>query len=292
MARKKAVVGARKSVLNKRRRGFLGVLIPWARRFGFALVLVGGLIWLGAWLTLNGTLGRGKDWMENKILMASADMGFAVENILVDGRVYTNPQILMAIVNVGKGDPLFSFDPRAAQALISKIGWVESASVERRWPDTIYIGLKERKPMALWQDEKTLKLLDSNGTVITADRLERFGGLPVVAGPDAPAHAAALLAGLRAEPVLQPYIAYARRLGERRWDLVLKGGVIVRLPEEDLGLALRRLASAQEENSILEKDIVSIDLRESGRLVVQTKPGAVEEYKASLKIEAKTGSSI
>lgn len=273
----------------------MAVFIPWARRFGAGMLAVVILIGFGAWLSWNGTLDRMKDWAGGKILLASADMGFAVENVLVEGRVYSDPQALMAILNVSRGDPLFAFSPADVQAQIVRIGWIENAVVERRWPDTIYIGLKERKPLALWQDGQTLRLLDDQGGVITSAGLERFGGLPVVVGDDAPMHTADLLASLRAEPVLQPYIAYARRLGERRWDLVLKGDITIRLPEDDLGLALRRLAQSQEEDGIFEKGVMGIDLREPGRLIVQTKPGQVEEYKASLKAgdaQGKTGNSI
>jgi cell division protein FtsQ len=45
-------------------------------------------------------------------------------------------------------------------------------------------------------------------------------------------------------------------------------------------LALRRLAGAQTADRIFEKDITAIDLREAGRMVVRTRPGALEEYKA------------
>lgn len=295
MAQRTSSPGTRRSAINRRRRGPMAVLVPWARRFGVGLLAVLLLVGLGAWLSWNGALERMHGWAGNKILMAGADMGFAVKNVLVEGRVYTDPQTLLAVINVGEGDPLFSFSPAGVQEQITRIGWVESAVVERRWPDTIYIGLKERKPLALWQDGRTLRLLDDRGEVITSEGLERFGGLPVVIGEDAPQHAAVLLAGLRAEPVLQPYVAYARRLGERRWDLVLKGDITVRLPEEDLELALRRLAESQEENGIFEKDIVGIDLREPGRVSVQAKPGRVEEYRASLKAGnagTKTGNSI
>jgi len=284
--------GTRQSVMNKRRRGFLAVFLPWLRRFGVVLVVAVALVWSGAWLYANGTFGRSKDWADNQVLAVTSRMGFTLKNVLVEGRVYSDPQTLLAIVNVEKGDPLFSFDPKAAQALLMQVGWVEAARVERRWPDTIYIGLKERVPLALWQADKTLKLLDTKGKVIETNHLERFSDLMIVMGEDAPAHTAELLENLKAEPALLSRVEFARRLGERRWDLVLKGGVTVKLPEADMGLALREVVKAQEDEAILDKNIVSLDLRETGRLIVQAKIGEAQAYRASLGMDAKTGNNI
>lgn len=55
------------------------------------------------------------------------------------------------------------------------------------------------------------------------------------------------------------------------------------MPESDLGLNLRRLAQVQEENGLLDQDITAVDMRESDRISIRTKPGQVQEYKASLK---------
>ena len=60
------------------------------------------------------------------------------------------------------------------------------------------------------------------------------------------------------------------RVGERRWDLKLKNGMLVHLPEKDLGYAFRRLADEQLENDIFSRNISTIDLREPDRLIVQT----------------------
>lgn len=267
--------------VNKRRKGFLAVLIPWARRFGLVLGIFLGGLWLGSWLYMSGAMGRAGDWAANKMLLASADLGFSVENVIVEGRVHTDPQVLKAILNIEKGDPLFAFNPKQATDLIREIGWTENVRVERRWPDTIYIGLKEREPLALWQQDQTMKLLDRHGEVIATDRLDPFADLVVVMGENAPKFTPDLLVDLNAEPVLSDRVAAAKHIGGRRWDLDLKNGVEVKLPEEDQELALRRLADAQKESGLLDKDILSVDLREADRISVKTKPGAVQNYSSS-----------
>lgn len=283
-----ALIGTRRKTIDRRLGGRRAIWVNRVQRFGIKLAVVVFIVWMGAWLHFSGSFSRAGYWVDEKILDITADMGFKVENILVEGREFTDAQALRAIINIDKGDPLFLFDPGAARKSIEELSWVKKARIERRLPDTIYIGIEERLPLALWQKDKQLHLIDADGQVVNTDGLKRFKDLIVVMGEGAPAQAKALLDNIAAEPVLQERTKVARWIDGRRWDLSFEKDITVKLPETDLGLALRRLALAQEEDGLLDKDITSVDLREPDRIVVRTRPGAVQEYKAGLK----TGDNI
>ncbi len=242
------------------------------------------VIWAAAWLFLSGAVGRGVQWTEDKIYQETADRGFIINNVLVEGRVNTDPDMLRALLDVNRGDPVFAFDPREAKDLIERLTWIKEAHVERRLPDTVYIGLRERVPLALWQDKGKIRLVDGEGVTLTDKNLGKFGDLLIIVGDDAPQHAPELVNMLGAEPDIRGRIEAATWVGERRWDLKLKNGMTVKLPESDLGLALARLSQAQDKDGLLDKDITVIDVRESDRITVRTKPGAVEEYKGGKDI--------
>ena len=244
------------------------------------------MLWLGAWIWLSHTPQKIAHWSAVQFQQLAATQGFAVQNILVEGRKNTDPDVLRALLNVERDDPVFAFNPVEAKELIERISWVREAHVERRLPDTIYIGLVERVPLALWQNKGKVRLIDADGVTLTDRKLKKFSDLIVLVGQDAPKHAPALLRLLHVEPVLKDSIEAATWVGKRRWDLKTKGGITVKLPEGDLGLAVRRLAKSQEDDHLLDKEINVIDLREPDRITVRTKPGAVKEYKAGL------GSSI
>lgn len=75
-----------------------------------------------------------------------------------------------------------------------------------------------------------------------------------------------------------------------RWEtvgFVLKNGVEVRLPEEDIGQAIKRLADAQREAQLMDRNVLAIDLRDPMRIIVQTAPGKAEDYQASFRIQKK-----
>lgn len=286
--------GTRKSSFqNKHRKGVKSFVFPWLRRFGVVCLVLAGFTWLGAWLVMSNTTTKISIWAHNETIEITSALGFNVDDILVEGRVYTDPGILKAIINIEKGDPLFSFNPQSAQDMIEKISWVKTAHVERRWPNTIYIGLEEHTPIALWQKDKQLHLLNTEGETIASKSLAPFKDLIIVIGEDAPKHTPDLIANLKAEESVFERVESASRISERRWDLTLKNGMKIVLPENDIGLAIHRVAKAQEEDNLLEKDLMSLDVRDPSRMIVRTAPGAAQDYKAGYqKAVSNSGNNI
>lgn len=267
--------------LKQRRKtpnGFWGYVMLWGRRAGLAVLIAGFTIWLGAWLWVSGTVTKSIDWAQNRMITVSADMGFVVRDILVEGRVNTDPALIMGLLNTQKGDALFAFDPHKAQALLSEIKWIDSVSVYRRLPYTIYVGIREKQPAAIWDYKGDRALIDRFGTIITKNNLNRFDGVLVVDGADAPDHLAALLTELAVYPDIEARVRRASWVGERRWNIALENGVVIKLPENDMSLALRMLDDAQKDDGLLDKVLESIDVRQPGKIVVKTKPGATMNY--------------
>lgn len=281
----------RKSIVKKRSFTAERILF-FFRRVGLTLAVFVLIGWVGAWFFMSGTSSHVASWADNKILNITKGVGFEVANILVEGRNYTDVDTLKAIININKGDPLLAFKPELAQEMIEKLSWVKSAEVERRFPDTIYVGLIERTPMALWQRNKRLSLIDTEGAVLTDDKLDRFKNLVIVVGDSVPEQAPDFLKILAAQPEIMSRVEAAKIISNRRWDLTLKNGVTVKLPEGDTPLALSRLLVVQEEEALMDKDVNVIDVRDNARITVRTKPGAVQEYRSGYQTTSHTGSPI
>ena len=265
---------------NRRRKGVLAIIFPWFKRFGLTLAVLSTIMWVGAWFFLSDADTKTSDWINGQVVDATASLGFEVENVMIEGRTYTDPEILKAIINVQKGEPLFAFNPAQAKQSIEEISWVETAHVERRLPDTLYIKLNERKPLALWQKNKKLKLIDQYGEVIPVTNLEPFKNLVIVIGENAPQHAEELFQTLVGEPEIFKRIESVGLIADRRWDVIFNNDLRVKLPEQDVAFAVSRLAKAQSEDKILDKDLAGIDLRDPQRMIVRTKPGASQEYQS------------
>lgn len=212
-----------------------------------------------------------------RLVEASASLGLRVADIRVEGRATTDRATILAALGARPGTPILAVDPERAKQQLERLPWVRSALIERRLPDTIYVRLVEREPMALWQHGGKIDLIDRSGAVIPVTRLDRFSKLPMVVGEDAAAHAAQLLAMLASEPDLAARVTAAIDVGGRRWNLRLDNSIDVLLPAEDPAAAWADLARLQRNNTILQRDVQAIDMRLPDRLVVRVAPEPPKE---------------
>ncbi len=152
-----------------------------------------------------------------------------VRRVVVEGAFQrvSPPEIESAVAEVVQGG-LASVDLRRVRRHIEQIDWVDSAVVQRRWPDTLRVTIVEQVAAARWNDAG---LLNARGELFIRNARYVPPELPLLEGPDGSEGAVAQLyldaqgrlleAGLRLTGV---------RLDERgAWQLGLANGVQVRL---------------------------------------------------------------
>ncbi|HYG87622.1 MAG TPA: cell division protein FtsQ/DivIB [Azospirillum sp.] len=263
----------------------------WARpalKATLLLLPVAGIIGAAAWHWRAGTLESAMAEMRAAFIAASAQTGFAVLDVAVAGRTATEPALILKTLGIGRGDPILDVDLTDAKARLERLPWVATASIERHLPDTLYIRLTERQPMAIWQHDRKFTVIDREGRPLAdAAELARNGNrdverLPQVIGSDAPGQVQKLLAALDRVPTISKRLKAATWVGDRRWDLTLDNGVVVKLPEGGMPTALRQLNDMNATGKVLDRDVVAIDLRQPDRMVLQTTvllPGMEDEKK-------------
>jgi len=258
-------------------------------RIGLPLVLVGTLIGAGAWSWHSGAIARLAAKAGEEMIATSVRLGLTVRNVLVVGRNRAGRDEVTRALGARRGAPILAFDPHAAKKRLEALNWVRAAMVERRLPDTIYLRLSEREPLALWQAEGRLALIDREGVVITRAHLGRWRKLPMVVGADTAANAETINEIVSHRPAVAEAVSAMVRVSNRRWDLRLKGGVVAQLPEDSAARAVAQLAGLIARERILERNIVAIDLRLPDRLVVRTRPGTRPHSDADAGKAAKPG---
>lgn len=273
--------GTRRTTILNRRAGHKARIIYWSKRFGLLCGAICLIAYLCYYLVASGWVDQATGRIERSFYTASGEKGFRIDNLVIEGRANLSPAQLKAMIGVDRGEPIFSVDLDEVEQRLEQVSWVDDALVRRRLPDTLFISLKERAPLALWQRKGKLAVVDAEGVVLTESNLEKFSALPIIVGDEAPLHAPELAAMIDAEPSLKSRLESAKWIGNRRWDLYLKNGVTVRLPEDDEGQALARLSQAQKQDRLMDRAVEAIDLRDPVRIVVQTKAGAAQEYQAS-----------
>lgn len=199
----------------------------------------------------------------------SAQSGLALKDIHITGRNYTAHDDIKTALGADYGTPLLSLSLAQIKHNLEQLGWVKSVAVSRHYPDAIAIDLQERRPLALLQSAGGHRLIDEEGHTIFGATASAFSHLPVVSGDGAASEAKTIIAALRTEPDLFADVWAIQRVSDRRWDVHLRTGMAIRLPEKNASLAWSKLAILDRDTKIMKRDLATIDLRVSGQLIVE-----------------------
>jgi cell division protein FtsQ len=222
--------------------------------------------------------------LQKVTLATTAALGLTVQDVEVQGRAMTSADDVLKSLNTARGAPILAISPEHARQQLEALPWIRSASVERILPGRVFIHLVERKPLAIWQRNGKMALIDTDGVTVTTEHLERYSDLLLVVGDDAPKNAQALIDVLKTQPDLMKRVTAAVWVGERRWNLQMDNGIEVQLPESGLADAWNHLAEIEKSHSLLARDIAMVDMRLADRVVVKAvpepaKPGAAKSAK-------------
>ena len=91
-----------------------------------------------------------KDEIAQNIYELTSDLGFKLENVLIEGQYNISSQDILSTLEADKGTPIFSINLNEVKSNLEKNSWVKTISIQRRMPDTIYIDIVERVPIAIW----------------------------------------------------------------------------------------------------------------------------------------------
>lgn len=113
---------------------------------------------------------------------------------------------VLAVAGVRLGEPLVRLDTTAVRDRIEAVQEVETARVERRWPTTVRIVVKERTPLVAVQRDNRFLQIDRYGVTVVSSAA-RPRGLPTLTVADPVPTDPAMRAGLAVMRDLPPWVA-------------------------------------------------------------------------------------
>ena len=235
----------------------------------WTVCLIGLSLVVGIWVSKPNSTDLVENQIGRNITEISSALGMRVSNVFSEGRKKTSVKDILQALRVKRGDPIINFDAAEAQSRVEALGWVRSAVVTRKLPDSIYIQIQERKPFALWQSQGRVTLIDHEGKEILDTGLESYNYLPLIVGDDARKYAPELFDVMASQPDLFRQVLAAVRIGNRRWDILFVGGLRVYLPQHGISNAWTRLAAANSEKDFFNRDISTVDLRLPDRMIIR-----------------------
>jgi cell division protein FtsQ len=202
--------------------------------------------------------------------------GFRITTVGINGRKQLSQDEVLAIGGVNGRSSLLFLDAEAVRDKLKANPWIGEATVLKLYPGRLQIDIVERSAFALWQQDGHLSVIADDGAVLEPYVTRRFTSLPLVVGKGAETRARDFLALLDRYPQVRAVTKAVIFVGERRWNLRLKDGLDVRLPENDVGNALAALSKIDKEDKLFSRDIIAVDMRLSDRLIVQLSDDAAK----------------
>ena len=180
----------------------------------------------------------------------------------------------------------FDIDLDAARARIEVLDAVKKADLRVRSGGVLQVVITERMPVAIWRTEDGLTLVDETGHRVAglmsrADRPD----LPLIAGEGADTATPEALDLIAAAGPLTARVRGLVRVGDRRWDLVLDRDQRVLLPEDNPVQALERLLALDNAQDLMNRDILTVDLRSDHRPTLRLTPNALAEVRRAQGLE-------
>ncbi|MEO0347783.1 MAG: FtsQ-type POTRA domain-containing protein [Pseudomonadota bacterium] len=198
--------------------------------------------------------------------------GFELREIYVIGNRNISQKEILNHLKVKPHMPMTSLNPWQLQQQLEAMTWVSYAEVDRILPSTLHLHIVERQPLAYYQQQQQLTLIDSNGQEIVTDNILRFKPLPIIIGAEANLQLPKLYRQLNVLK-LWPKLKAAIRVSERRWNLEfydLAGTskitnsnkvIQVKLADDVNTSNWQRLAELVKSNKLFGHNIAYVDLR-------------------------------
>lgn len=202
----------------------------------------------------------------------TAEAGFVLDDIVVTGREKTAKEEILNAVKLKRGDNFLTINIQEIREHLEKLPWIRTVVVKRLFfPNILQIAIEERKVRSIWQYNDKFYPIDYDGQVINA-YFKPTEPILLVVGDGAPENVNALLEDISSNQAVLRRVKVANYISKRRWNLVLddiKEGITVKLPEENIKKAWKKLLKLDATKGILKRKLTIIDLRLKDKVTVK-----------------------
>ncbi|MGL5741300.1 MAG: cell division protein FtsQ/DivIB [Legionella sp.] len=177
---------------------------------------------------------------------------------------------LESVLSKYLSDSFFTLPANELQDELNAMNWIDTATLERVWPDTLKIKLVEKKPVAIWNNA----LMTEGGRLFNEGLVSEDLNIPRLKGPVAQ-QTEVLHVYEKLSKILSTYSLNATGLYLREnqsWVLQLGNGIKIYLGKKELEERLLRFCKAYPAVFAAKiEQLASVDLRYPRGMAVQWK---------------------
>ena len=154
--------------------------------------------------------------------------------------------------------------------LLKKKNLIKKFIITKTSSSSIEIKIQEKNIIGLAKIKNNYYLIDEFNNLIKAKIKPNLFHLPIFIGKNSNKHANIILKLISKSDINLNYISFSL-IDERRWNINLKNGVKILLPESKILDTLKLLKKIDSQYDILKGNFIEIDLRINGKYFLKPK---------------------
>ena len=190
---------------------------------------------------------------------------FPIKNIeIVNNDLYDSHKLIIGFNNI-KNTSLLFFNPKNIKLLISKFEFIESFRIKKIYPDTIRIIITEKKLLAIYMNGKKKFFVTNQGDVVKYAKLQGYENLPLVFGKNI--NFKNFFNEINKKDVFFNKIEKFLYFEIGRWDIILKDGKTIKLPNKNYSEILDNFILMSKEKNFDKYNV--FDFRIKAQLILK-----------------------
>ncbi len=204
---------------------------------------------------------------EMELISNQSNSLFDIKNIKIINNEKINQDVIEKKLKKIYGKNIFFIKTSEIEKVIRNITYLQSIEVKKKYPNTLIVKVFETSPLAILLKNSDYYILDSgaNLILINADSVTNYN-YPHIFGKNSEKYFLNFLQLLKKNnfPIIDIKSYYYFQIG--RWDLQLKDGLLIRLPNNMIKNAIEKSVELLNKDDF--KNYEVIDLRINGRIIV------------------------
>ena len=215
--------------------------------------------------------------IENFILTSvqklSTDYNYILSSYDITGLNNIDEEEILTIIKPYFNTSIFFIPLNDISNLILEKNWVENVKLSINYKNKILIEINEFKPIGIYTFNGNNYYFNSKGKIIDYAGSNNQNNFIIFSGKSSTSNANLLINTIKLfKKDFQNEISQAKFVGNRRWDLLLKNGLYIKLSENNLHESIEnyfKLSNNLKYSDFI--DIKLIDLRDFRKVIIEYK---------------------
>lgn len=168
------------------------------------------------------------------------------------------------------GEKIFDLDLNLLNKYLSSLSWIDKVSIYRNLNGLIKITIIEKNPYFLWRDDRGFyRVVDSAGDIVKVKLGFETNKLIFIEGGSEALYNSSLIRFIIYQDYTILHMIKKISFNGYRWNIVLKNGIVLKMPENDIQIAYKKIINANKKYNMLNKNVIYVDATTVNKLYIK-----------------------